>query len=176
LLVSFKEYAMIRNWLTEFHPTAASEEDRTVRFWWLGLILGALSAWAWWFLRRREEAVEEEPDMEPVELPSVAPDLPDAGVRSAEEPLETVEVAEPDDLTRIEGVGPRVQEILNANEVRTYADLAATHPEHLRGWLREAGLAFIDPATWPQQAALAAVGNWEDLKALQADLTAGRRA
>jgi hypothetical protein len=36
-------------------------------------------------------------------------------------------------------------------------------------------LRLAHPATWPEQAALAATGEWEALEALQAKLKGGRR-
>jgi len=45
----------------------------------------------------------------------------------------------------------------------------------LREVLQAAGLRFMDPDTWPQQAALAARSDWEALAALQAEFKGGRR-
>jgi len=42
--------------------------------------------------------------------------------------------------------------------------------------LKEAGLSRFNPETWPEQASLAAQGNWEGLSALQEELRGGRRA
>jgi len=42
--------------------------------------------------------------------------------------------------------------------------------------LAEAGLsALAKPTTWPEQASLAATGDWEALEALQNELKGGRR-
>jgi hypothetical protein len=42
--------------------------------------------------------------------------------------------------------------------------------------LKDAGLQHLaNPATWPEQAALAAAGKWEELRALTDSLKGGRR-
>ncbi|BAM00996.1 MULTISPECIES: DUF4332 domain-containing protein [Caldilinea] len=82
-----------------------------------------------------------------------------------------------DNLQIIEGIGPKIAELLAQNGITTFADLAATSPEELRKMLLAAGRRFAvtDPTTWPEQAALAAKGDMEALKALQASLKGGRR-
>jgi predicted flap endonuclease-1-like 5' DNA nuclease len=82
-----------------------------------------------------------------------------------------------DDLAVIEGIGPKIAEILVRNGIRTFAQLARMEPARLRLLLDEAGPAYrvADPATWPEQASWAAVGNWDRLQALKEQLDAGRR-
>jgi predicted flap endonuclease-1-like 5' DNA nuclease len=80
----------------------------------------------------------------------------------------------PDDLKRIEGIGPKTASALQAADITTYAQLAATDGEWLRAILKEAGVR-ANPTTWPEQAELAASGRWDALKALQAELKGGVR-
>ncbi len=82
-----------------------------------------------------------------------------------------------DDLTLIEGIGPRIQELLYQNDIRTYAQLAGCDVERLRGILLAAGPSFrmADPASWPRQARLAAAHDWVRLQTLKQQLTAGVR-
>ncbi|GIV69235.1 jacalin-like lectin [Caldilinea sp.] len=82
-----------------------------------------------------------------------------------------------DNLQIIEGIGPKIAELLAQNGITTFADLAAASPEDLRKMLLAAGRRFAvtDPTTWPEQAVLAAKGDMEALKALQAQLKGGRR-
>ena len=84
-------------------------------------------------------------------------------------------VVAPDDLTAIEGIGPRVAALLNEHGIATFAQLAASGEVVLKQMLKEARLQMIDPATWPAQARLAAAGEWDALKALQSELKGGRR-
>ena len=82
----------------------------------------------------------------------------------------------PDDLKIIEGIGPKIASILAASGITTFAQLAATDVSRLREIIAQAGLtALADPATWPQQAALAAAGKLDELEALQGRLKGGRR-
>ena len=84
----------------------------------------------------------------------------------------------PDDLTVIEGIGPKIAELLAADGITTFAALAATPADRLRELLLAGGrrFAIADPATWSQQAALAASGDKAGLAALQASLKGGRKA
>jgi predicted flap endonuclease-1-like 5' DNA nuclease len=59
---------------------------------------------------------------------------------------------EPDNLRRIEGIGPVIAGVLQEAGIATFAALAATDVETLRGILRDAGLARFNPAHWPEQA------------------------
>ncbi|MFQ5652868.1 MAG: hypothetical protein ACE5IY_23310, partial [bacterium] len=80
-----------------------------------------------------------------------------------------------DDLTRIEGIGPVISGLLQTNAITTFAQLAATAPDRLRKMLDRAGIWFSDPATWPEQASLAAANRWQDLETLQEALKGGQR-
>jgi predicted flap endonuclease-1-like 5' DNA nuclease len=81
-----------------------------------------------------------------------------------------------DDLTKIEGIGPAVAEVLNGVGIHTYTDLANTSVESLNEMMSEAGpgFSFRDTTTWPEQASLAAEGRWEELQAWQAELDGGK--
>ena len=81
-----------------------------------------------------------------------------------------------DDLKIVEGIGPKIEDLLNADGIRTFARLAATSSQHIASLLQAAGPRFQihDPETWPQQAALARDGKWDELKAFQDSLLGGR--
>ncbi len=83
-----------------------------------------------------------------------------------------------DDLEIVEGIGPKIAEVLTAAGVVTFADLAAATTESIREILDNAGSQFAahDPATWPKQAELAAEGKWDELKKWQDELLGGREA
>jgi hypothetical protein len=83
--------------------------------------------------------------------------------------------AAPQDLKIIEGVGPRIEEMLNREGIFTYLSLSETSPIRLSSILRNAGPRFQiqDPSSWPKQAALAQMGKWEDLYKLKRQLVSG---
>ena len=92
-----------------------------------------------------------------------------AEAKKAEE-AKAPEPSEPDDLTRIEGIGPKVSGALQAAGITTYAQLAASDVDGIKKVLEEADpnlLKLADPSTWPRQAKLAASGKWDALERWQ---------
>ncbi len=93
----------------------------------------------------------------------------------------TVKAAAPkvvvDDLVKIEGIGPKINEQLKALGIVTFAQLAATPVAKLKEILATAGGRFKqwDPTTWPEQASLAAKGEWDAFNKLTKELVGGRR-
>ncbi|MGH2648166.1 MAG: helix-hairpin-helix domain-containing protein, partial [Ginsengibacter sp.] len=83
-----------------------------------------------------------------------------------------------DDLTKIEGIGPKAAEALRAGGIKTFAKMSKRTPEELKDILEKSGGHFnaLDPATWPEQAELAAADKWDELKTLQDKLNGGREA
>jgi predicted flap endonuclease-1-like 5' DNA nuclease len=82
----------------------------------------------------------------------------------------------PDDLKRIEGIGPKISGVLQSSGINTFALLAKADVSRLKNILEEAGVgALADPTTWPEQAGLAAAGKWDELNTLQDELKGGRR-
>ncbi len=86
-------------------------------------------------------------------------------------------VAENDDLTVVEGIGPKIQELLNQFGIHSYQQLAETDVNRLKEILASGGsqLAMHDPGTWPAQANLAANDQWDNLKAIQGFLKGGKK-
>ncbi|SHF40189.1 large subunit ribosomal protein L27 [Mariniphaga anaerophila] len=86
---------------------------------------------------------------------SVEP-IVDADVAVAEAPAaeKKAAVAGTDDLKKIEGIGPKLEEVLNAAGIGTYAEMAASSVEKLHEVLAEAGSRYAskDPAPWIEQA------------------------
>ncbi|MCS6928399.1 MAG: DUF4332 domain-containing protein [Saprospiraceae bacterium] len=82
-----------------------------------------------------------------------------------------------DDLQIIEGIGPKIAELLRDAGITSWQQLSMTSPYRLREILEAAGPQYNthDPETWPQQAALAADGKWDELQKLQDELVGGRR-
>lgn len=75
-----------------------------------------------------------------------------------------------DDLTKIEGIGPKIAEVMAANGVASFEDLSASKVGDLRKILEDNKLSQHDPKTWKKQATLAKNGKWDELKTLQDEL------
>ena len=95
---------------------------------------------------------------------------------SASVAIELPKGVKQDDLTLIEGVGPKIAEILSTNGLDTWAKVAASTPEAIKEMLVAAGPRFQmhNPGSWPKQAGLAATGKFEELKTLQDELDGGK--
>ena len=97
-------------------------------------------------------------------------------VAEAAPPPKSKSKKEEDDLTKIEGVGPKVAEVLVEAGISTFAKLAESKAEDIKELLEKSGGHFNaqDPTSWPEQSQLAADGKWDELKVLQDKLIAGR--
>lgn len=84
--------------------------------------------------------------------------------------------AKPDDLTIVEGIGPKINTILQEAGIKTFKQLAETPVGHLQELMLKANLRIADPTSWPEQAALVAAGKMDELQKLQDSLKGGRKA
>jgi small subunit ribosomal protein S6 len=98
---------------------------------------------------------------------------PEPVVEAAPAPVAT---GEPDDLSKVEGIGPKINELLQGNGITTFQQLADATIESVKEILVAKGGTYKtkDPGTWGQQAQLAADGKWDELKELQDRLDGGR--
>jgi predicted flap endonuclease-1-like 5' DNA nuclease len=83
-----------------------------------------------------------------------------------------------DDLKIIEGIGPKIEELIHADGIKTWKQLAESSAETLKEILSRAGERFVmhDPQTWPRQSLLAHEGKWDELRAWQDQLDGGQLA
>ena len=81
-----------------------------------------------------------------------------------------------DELTKVEGIGPKIKEILYEAGIKSFVQLSKTNPDKIKDILAAAGNRYKmhNPATWPKQAELAAAGEWDKLKAWQDELDGGK--
>ena len=77
--------------------------------------------------------------------------------------------AEVDDLTVIDGIGPKISSVLAESGIATYEQLAASDSDTLAEILAAAKVR-ANPETWPGQAAVAARGDMAALESYQTDL------
>lgn len=82
-----------------------------------------------------------------------------------------------DDLKKIEGIGPKIAGLLNDAGITTYEQLSKATKKKLADVLEAAGARYrlAKPDTWQEQAKLAAAGETDKLKDLQARLKGGVR-
>jgi predicted flap endonuclease-1-like 5' DNA nuclease len=114
---------------------------------------------AWFSEWRRDEAATT-PEPATKTVPTAEPVTPDSP-------------AAPNNLRIVEGIGPKIEELLFSTGITTFKQLAETTPETLVSILRTAGFTMHNPTTWPQQALLAHEARWEELNVLQRELVAG---
>jgi|GEM_PF-705798 len=86
-----------------------------------------------------------------------------------------VEIKKEDDFTAIEGIGPKINDLIHAEGVHTFRKLSEMSPSDIRKILEKAGPNYqmTRPGTWPDQAHLASHNRWSALKALQDILHGG---
>ncbi len=99
-------------------------------------------------------------------------------VQAAAPAVEKVErvqkILTPDNLTLVEGIGPKIQSLLEAEGIQTYGDLAKADVAKLRAIMDANKLRIADPTTWPKQAEMLASGKMDELKKYQDSLKGGR--
>ena len=81
-----------------------------------------------------------------------------------------------DDLKKIEGIGPKIEELFNTAGIYTFAQLASADVEHLKEILHTAGPRYTmhNPGSWSHQAEMAAAGEWSKLKIWQDEHIGGK--
>ena len=109
-----------------------------------------------------------------VAAPVVAAAVVAAAVVAA--PVVAAISTKPDDLKVVEGIGPKIEGLLNNAGIHTFAELANTASERIKEILVAAGSRFQmhDPGTWPKQSAMARDGKFDELKKWQDELNKGK--
>ena len=158
-------------------------------FWWF--LLGALLGWLLnkWLCKctAKSAVVHHTPTPAPAAAPAKMADVPAAkatpvvaapaaiviDIAAAKKAGFTIKNA--NDLTIVEGIGPKINELFHNAGIKTFAQLAAATVPQMRKILDDGGSRFriANPSTWAQQAALAAENKWTALKTLQDKLSAG---
>ena len=156
--------------------------------WMLGAFLIGWFFWRWWYKNKCQAEVEEW-KMKALELEYeqetslkvrkvTAPGVVDTdpltssfvdGVAKADDSVK-------DDLTKVEGIGPKIKGLLNEDGIWSFRQLADTSVDRLQTILNNAGPRYRihNPGTWPKQSEMAAEGRWTELKKWQDELKGGR--
>ena len=82
----------------------------------------------------------------------------------------------PDDLEVVEGIGPKIAQLLRQHGITTFVQLASASRAEIAAILEKGGPDFriANPGSWPEQAGYCVRNDWAGLKRLQDRLTAGR--
>lgn len=124
---------------------------------------------------QRQEAVAAAaaPDTSATTTPDATATTPDASATTTPDVAKAKEIlgasVKLDDLTLIDGVGPKIAGLLADAGIDTWRTLADADTERLEAVLAEAGPRYRmhDPSQWPDQAALLADGRWQEFKDLK---------
>ncbi|OGO67730.1 MAG: hypothetical protein A2Z49_09250 [Chloroflexi bacterium RBG_19FT_COMBO_56_12] len=132
--------------------------------WWFWLlVIIVIIVLVWWWLSRKPAEATPPPATEAPATKAPAPMVAEA------------QKSVPDDLTMIEGIGPKISALLRAAGITTFAKLAATETSQIQQILTAGSIRLADPGTWAEQARLAASGDHDGLQALQDRLKGGRK-
>jgi len=158
-------------------------------FWWfvLGVVLGWLLNWLLSRWLRSEPPAAPRTLAAPAEAAAEAGETPrEALVHAAAAPPGRIidvgaaraagfNIKHDDDLTIIEGIGPKIDELFHANGVGTFAQVARLSVPEMLAILDRGGPNFqlANPGSWARQAALASENRWAELKRLQEELISG---
>ncbi|OMP32074.1 hypothetical protein [Mangrovimonas sp. DI 80] len=84
-------------------------------------------------------------------------------------------VVKENDLTIVEGIGPKIQELFHKHGVHTWKALSECSVPKCQEVLDDGGEAYKihNPKTWPKQALLAYEGKWKELFDWQQELDGG---
>lgn len=156
--------------------------------WMLGAFLIGWFFWRWWYKNKCQNEIEDwktkyrtleneqnatikakkvtAPGV--VDAPAVASSFVD-GVAKVDDSIK-------DDLTKVEGIGPKIKGLLNDDGIWSFRQLSQSTVERLQEILSNAGPRYRihNPGTWPDQARLAADGKWDELEKWQDELKGGR--
>lgn len=119
-------------------------------------------------------SLEQEEEVSAEEVEEVAVET-ETRAEETEEKAVSGDTVTPEDLTKIEGIGPEIATTLVNGGIATYAQLADASVEDVQAMI-EGVRGSHDAGTWAQQAALARDGQWDELETLQAELDGGKEA
>lgn len=152
--------------------------------WWFvpGLVLGWLLGW-WWARPRAQRPTALRANVEPSATPIVADDAQPVPDESEVRPQSRIidvgaarsvgfNLKHADDLTIIEGIGPKIDELFHASGIISFSQLASLGVAEMIDILDRGGPSFrsVNPGSWARQAELASENRWMELKRLQEEL------
>lgn len=122
---------------------------------------------------------EPKPVAEAESVAEVAPVEPEIQVETKPEPVaEPAPVVEAvdgeDDLTKLNGIGPKLAEAMKSAGIKRFGQIASMGTDELGERLSSSGIRYSKTVaeSWAAQAKLAEAGDWDGLKSFQASMKA----
>ena len=156
--------------------------------WMLGAFLIGWFFWRWWYKNKCSNEISawrakydslqnSKNDDTTMKVKKVsAPGVSTAAAANFVDGVARVDNSVKDDLTKVEGIGPKIKGILNDESIWSFKQLSETAVSRLEKILENAGPRYRmhSPKSWPKQAKMAYEGQWEELKKWQDDHKGGR--
>ncbi len=135
-------------------------------------------------VKAKPEKLQPSPANVETEAPAVIANAPEVkvdveatkeAVKEAPKKATKAKASKGDDLTKIEGIGPKAAEALSNAGIDTFAKVAKADADKMKEVLTEASsrMAHLDPTSWAKQAQMAADGKWDELKEWQDSVKGG---
>lgn len=137
---------------------------------WFGIIYGLMTSFFLWIIVSWLKSGRLTAEQTSVRIDSII--IP---IQDEEQGKEGIESQQPDDLTKIEGIGPKIKKTLIAHNIDTFNKLSQQQPEEIKKILDEEKIPLANPETWPDQARYAAQQDWKGLETFQSQLKGGRK-
>jgi len=118
---------------------------------WLRMAVFSMLVLLWCLINQRKREQKEQPQLK-IEIDAGEKIQPSTTTIHPEVSVVQEKYQEPDDLTQVSGIGPKISAILQDAGIINYAQLADANEDEIRKILSKAGLRLGDPASWIQQA------------------------
>jgi len=153
------------------HLTAQNQVGIAINGWWVILIFAVLVVVISLLMLGNRQV----PAIPPAAVHGHVSHGSEQHAEAINEQVELAEIPFRDNLTKIEGIGPKIASLLSKHGINTFRELANAEVETLDRLLEDARLNFADPRSWPEQAKLANRKEWESLEKLKSQLKGGRK-
>lgn len=112
----------------------------------------------WCLINQRKKEQKEQPQLK-IKIDAGEKIQPSTAFTQPEVTAVQEKIQEPDDLTQISGIGPKISDILQDAGITNYTQLAGADKDEIRQILSKVGLRLGDPESWIQQAQTLTLGD-----------------
>ncbi len=155
--------------------------------WMLGAFLIGWFFWRWWYKNKCSNEISawrskynalqnSKKDDTTMKVTKVAAPGVSTAAANFVDGVAKVDDSIKDNLTKVEGIGPKIKDLLNDDSIWSFKQLSETAVSRLEKILENAGPRYRvhSPKTWPKQAKMADDGKWDELKVWQDNHKGGR--